>query len=304
VNIYLIKDGPGWAIVDTGIDGRKTREALRALMSTALGGRPITQVLVTHFHPDHMGAAGWLCQSLDVPLIMTRGEYKLSRSMRATPRGEFTALYRALYRQNGLEDECVERLLSSAHDYVSGVSPPPEQFTPISKGDVLRIGGREFHVLTGSGHSPEQAMLYQPDDRFLLCADQVLARISPNVSILAADPHADPLRGFLQSLQRLKGAVPEDVLALPGHDIPFCGIHVRIDELRKHHESRCDMIEDACHQRPMNATELVPFVFGRKFGYQQMGFAVTETLAHVNMMVGQQRLAQEMRTNGAFYKAV
>jgi glyoxylase-like metal-dependent hydrolase (beta-lactamase superfamily II) len=233
---------------------------------------------------------------------MTRSEYAMSRSMHARPRGEVSALYRTLYRTNGLEEEGVSRLLSSGHDYISNVGPPPEQFTPIAEGDVLQIGGRAFRVLTGGGHAPEQAMLYQPDDGFLICADQVLARISPNVSVLAVEPKGDPLRLYLQSLQALQGKVPEDALALPGHDLPFYGLHTRIAELRQHHETRCAMIEDACEERPMTAAELVPFVFGRHFGYQQLGFAITETLAHVNLLLGERRLSQEPGLDQALFR--
>ena len=304
VNVYLIEDGPEWTLVDTGVDSPATRADWNNIIGTVLASRPVTRVLVTHFHPDHMGAAGWLCRTLGAPLLMTRGEYAMSRSMHATPRREISALYRTLYRTNGLEEECVSKLLSSGHDYISNVGAPPEVFTPIAAGDVLQIGGRAFRVLTGGGHAPEQAMLYQPDDGFLICADQVLARISPNVSVLAVEPHGDPLRVYLKSLQELGGQVPEGVLALPGHDLPFYGLHSRIVELRRHHETRCAMIEDACHQRPMTATELVPFVFGRHFGYQQLGFAITETLAHVNMLLGEQRLTQEAGPHHAVFRTV
>lgn len=147
-------------------------------------------------------------------------------------------------------------------------------------------------------------MLYQPDAGFLICADQVLARISPNVSVLAVDPDGDPLRAYLRSLQSLQGIVPEDVLALPGHDLPFFGLHARIAELRRHHETRCAMIVDACDQRPMTANELVPVVFGRRFGYQQLGFAITETLAHVNLLLGERRLAQETSLPHAAFRTI
>ncbi|MET0742812.1 MAG: MBL fold metallo-hydrolase [Microvirga sp.] len=304
VNVYLIEDGPGWTLVDTGVDSPATRADWSHVIGTVLAGRPVTQVLVTHFHPDHMGAAGWLCRTLDAPLLMTRGEYAMSQSMHATPRKEISALYRTLYMTNGLEEDGVSKLLSNGHDYISNVGPPPEQFMPLAAGDVLRIGGRDFRILTGGGHAPEQAMLYQPDEGFLICADQVLARISPNVSVLAVEPHGDPLRLYLKSLLALRDSVPEGVLALPGHDLPFYGLHSRIAELRAHHQTRCAMIEDACHLRPMTATELVPFVFGRHFGYQQLGFAITETLAHVNMLLGEHRLTQEVGPAHAVFRTV
>ena len=100
--------------------------------------------------------------------------------------------------------------------------------------------------MTGAGHSPEQVMLYSKADNFVLFGDQVLAKISPNVSVEAMDPEGDPLGAYLRSLERLKRALPEDVLVLPGHRLPFVGLHTRADELIAHHEARCMAIVEAC----------------------------------------------------------
>ena len=55
VNIYALDDGDGWTIVDTGMGSNKTRGLWRDLMARELGGRPITRVILTHHHPDHVG---------------------------------------------------------------------------------------------------------------------------------------------------------------------------------------------------------------------------------------------------------
>ena len=143
------------------------------------------------------------------------------------------------------------------------VSPPPRTFLRLIAEERIKIGGREFEVITGAGHSPEQVMLYSKDDNFVLIGDQVLAKISPNVSVEAMDPEGDPLGAYLRSLERLKRALPEDVLVLPGHRLPFVGLHARADELIAHHEARCMAILEACKQGPQTVGELVPVIFGR-----------------------------------------
>jgi len=130
-------------------------------------------------------------------------------------------------------------------------------------------------------------MLLCRDEKLFFSADQVLARISPNVSVVAVDPEGDPLGHYQRSLKALRREVAEDVLVLPGHNLPFYGLHTRIGELIKHHHARCDLILRACRTAPRSAAELVPFVFARLLDPHQMGFAFSEVLAHVNYMLRQ-----------------
>ena len=64
INIFLIDDGDGWAVVDTGIANKVTREIWEALAAGPLARRRLTRLIVTHFHPDHIGLAGWLARAV------------------------------------------------------------------------------------------------------------------------------------------------------------------------------------------------------------------------------------------------
>jgi glyoxylase-like metal-dependent hydrolase (beta-lactamase superfamily II) len=161
----------------------------------------------------------------------------------------------------------------------------PPTFERLVAGVTLSLGGRAFSVLTGDGHAPEQVMLYCAADRILLAADQVLAKISPNVSVWAVDPHGDPLGLYLRSLTSLKAQLRSDTLVLPGHQLPFYGLHVRSDELIRHHEQRCAAIIAACRTMPRAAAELVPVIFHHDLDAHQMSFAFSEVLAHVNYLL-------------------
>jgi len=112
------------------------------------------------------------------------------------------------------------------------------------------------------------------------------------VSVIAVDPEGDPLGHYLRSLGALRREVAEDVLVLPGHNLPFYGLHTRAGQLIHHHEARCDLILRACRTAPRSAAELVPFVFTRKLDPHQMGFAFSEVLAHVNYMLRQGMLSE------------
>jgi glyoxylase-like metal-dependent hydrolase (beta-lactamase superfamily II) len=171
------------------------------------------------------------------------------------------------------------------------VTSLPLTFKRLVAGDTLMLGGRVFSVHTGDGHAPEQVMLYCTEEKLFLAADQVLAKISPNVSVWAVEPEGDPLRLYLRSLMTLRAALPAEALVLPGHQLPFYGLHTRISELIEHHKQRCAAIAEACRGTPRSAAELVPVVFHMPLDPHQMSFAFSEILAHVNFMLGQGDLA-------------
>jgi glyoxylase-like metal-dependent hydrolase (beta-lactamase superfamily II) len=290
VNVYLIDDGAGWALLDTGLGDNATQLAWQPLLDGLLRERPLTRIIATHYHPDHVGAAGFLLRRFNVPLYMTATEYLLSLNLYLDPGALDAEHYRRFYLEHGLDAKTTESVVTSGHAYLKLTSGLPPTYHRVVAGDVLRIGGREFDVLTGGGHSPEQIMLVCRAEKLFLAADQVLANISPNVSVVAVDPQGDPLGYYLRSLNALKADVSGDVLVLPGHNLPFYGLHTRIDELMAHHRARCDLMLDACRAAPRSAAELVPFVFTRKLDPHQMGFAFSEVLAHVNYMLCQGEL--------------
>ena len=295
VNIYLIEDGDGLAVVDTGIDDSQSRAAWEALLVGPLRGRKLTRVIATHFHPDHVGLAGWLCERFGLQLAMSEAEYLIALNIRLDPQGLRSEPYRSFYRSHGLTEESTELLLGNGLQYLRMVFSPPRTFLRLIAEERVKIGGREFEVMTGAGHSPEQVMLYSKADNFVLIADQVLAKISPNVSVEAMDPEGNPLGAYLRSLERLKARLPGDVLVLPGHRLPFVGLHARADELIAHHEARCMAILEACKQGPQTVAELVPVIFGRNIDDpHQLVFAFSEALAHVNILVrgGRLRIAE------------
>ncbi len=298
VNIYLVEDGDGLALVDAGIDNERTRAAWESLLAGPLAGHRLTRIIVTHFHPDHVGLAGWLCERFGLQLAMSQTEYLIALNIRLDPQGLRSEPYRGFYRSHGLSEEATEILLGNGLQYLRMVSTPPRTFLRLVAEDRVKIGGRGFEAMTGPGHSPEQVMLYSADDNLVICGDQVMAKISPNVSVEAMDPDGDPLGIYLRSLEKLKATLPEDVLVLPGHNLPFVGLRTRADQLIAHHEARCRAIFAACTVSPQTVAELVPVIFGRQIeDPHQLVFAFGEALAHVNFMLrgGRLRVAPSSR---------
>jgi glyoxylase-like metal-dependent hydrolase (beta-lactamase superfamily II) len=305
VNVYLVEDGDGLALIDTGIDNSVSREIWQALFEGPLRDRPLTRVLATHCHPDHIGLAGWLCERFDLPLLASQTEYLDALRVRLDPGALNAEPYRSFYLSHGLSESNTELLLSRGLSYLHMVSPLPRTFRRVIAGETLMIGGRKFDVITGGGHSAEQVMLHCASAGVLLGADQVMAKITPNISVESIDPDGDPLGIYLRSLEQLRQTMPEDVLVLPGHNLPFIGLATRIEELVAHHAARCRAILEACARAPHSVVDLVPVVFGRVIeDPHQMSFAFGEALAHANYLVRRNELRVGKTAAGTYLEAI
>ena len=200
VNIYLLADGDGWAMVDTGIGNDATIAAWTALFEGPLKGFKITRLIVTHAHPDHVGLAGWIVERFGCPLHMSQVEYLQAAYHQHRGSPERKLVQRLFFRRHGMDEEITEALLGKGQDYLTRVSILPASYYRLSKGDEITIGSRKFKVLTGGGHALDQVMLYCETDNIFLSADQVLSKISPNVSVWAVEPDANSLGEYLTSL--------------------------------------------------------------------------------------------------------
>uniref|UniRef100_Q07H77 Beta-lactamase domain protein n=1 Tax=Rhodopseudomonas palustris (strain BisA53) TaxID=316055 RepID=Q07H77_RHOP5 len=299
VNIYLLADGDGFAMVDTGFGNDATIEAWNDLFDDALAGVRISRVIVTHAHPDHLGLAGWMVQRFQCPLYMSQIEYLHGVFFQHRRTEERVENSRLFFRRHGMDESITAQLLGRGQDYLKKTVPIPPAYQRIAHGDRLVIGARAFQVITGAGHSPDQVMLYCAEDKLFLSADQVLSKISPNVSVWAHEPDENALGSYLRSLRCLSETLPDDVLVLPGHGVPFYGVKIRIAQLSSHHEERCDLIAEACRDTALTSAELVPVVFHKHvLDAHQIGFAAGELIAHVNYMLAQGRLRQTEQPDG------
>ena len=297
INLWLLEDGDDWAIVDTGVHLEECRETWRRTFADRMRDRPPGRVIVTHLHPDHVGNAGWLCGRFDAPLWMTRDEYLLARVLvadtgRATPE-EGDRFYTAA----GFEPDQLDfyhRMFGLFGKYVSEL---PEAYHRIRDGDRIDIGPRTWEVIVGKGHSPEHACLYCATDNLLISGDQLLPTISSNVSVFPTEPDANPLDDWLQSLTHMKSRIPPDVLVLPAHGRPFRGAHQRLDALIAEHEDCLEKLESACRE-PQRAVDVFAALFKSKIGNSNLIMATGESIAHLNYLLAQERIAVERDADG------
>ncbi len=282
VNIYLIADGEGEAVLDTGIADEPTRAVWETLLS---GGLRPTRLILTHFHPDHIGLANWLVGRCGINVSMPLTEYLFAQHLTHNREALGSPTHHDFYTRNGLPETEAALLMGRGHHYLRMTTGLPPMFRRLRAGETLRLAERSLQVFTGGGHAPEQAMLWDRGGSLFFAADQVLAKISPNISVWPQEPDADPLGLYLESLAALRAAIPADVLVLPAHNLPFRGLHERLGQLADHHQARCDAVARACAEAPRTVYELIAFMFHRKLDAHQTGFAFGEAMAHVNYMV-------------------
>ena len=293
INVWAIAEQDGWSIVDTGLKSQGTIDAWQNAFSQTLGAAAVTRVVVTHMHPDHCGMAGWIAQRFKVPLWMSRLEYLSCRLMAADTGRCAPADGIAFYRAAGWDDEAIERYKAKFGSFGEMIYPLPDSYQRIADGDSLRFGGREWQVVVGSGHSPEHACLYCPELKLLISGDQILPRISSNVSVYPTEPDANPLADWLGSLADIKRRIPDDVLVLPAHNSPFKGLHARIDELVESHRTGLERLQSVL-VAPQRAVDVFGALFARPIKPGVLGMATGEAVAHLNYLSKTGRAIREL----------
>lgn len=292
INLWLIADGDGWTLVDTGIATDVARGLWEEIFAHGLEGRPIRRLIVTHFHPDHCGLAGWLVEQLGIELWMTRSEWLFGRMMGLDEPGA-SAPTADFYRRAGVDGAGLERLRK-----VDGRpwSPLPNSHRRLRDGDTIAIGDHDWTVIVGSGHSPEHACLHCAELGIIIGGDHLLARITPNIGVYVSEPEADPLDEYLGSFAKFHH-LPPDTLVLPSHLLPYRGLARRLAALTRHHRERLAVLRAAC-ARPQTAAELVPAVFDRSLDSMNLYLAIGETLSHLNYLRGRGVVVRESGSDG------
>ncbi len=305
INLWAIKDGDGWAVVDSGVNTPETVAAWRSVISGPFGGQPITRVICTHMHPDHVGMAGWLTRRFKCPLYMTRLEYLTCRVLVADTGREAPEEAIRFYRSAGWSEESIQDYRARFGGFGRDIHALPESMERLSDGQLLTIGDSDWQIVVGNGHSPEHACLYNPTLKLLISGDQVLPRISSNVSVFPTEPHADPLDDWIRSIAKIRAQVPDDVLVLPSHNEPFYGLHARLDALDRGHHVALDRLCKRLDE-PRLLVDTFVALFGRKIEGESglLGMATGEARAHVNHLLRRGQITERLDDAGLAWYAL
>ncbi len=296
VNLYLIEDQDGWFLIDTGINHHSSYAVWQRIVAEGLAGKPLKGMLVTHYHPDHVGGAGWLSERWQLPLSMTAPEYEAACAIQAGHQQASAQPQLDYYRRAGHDVEDCRDMARTWQVFSRMYAPLPQQYSVLNDGDRLPIGNDCWRVMVTKGHSPAHACFYNEDRDLLIAGDQVLPYISSNVSVTIDQSDANPLKHWLDGLARL-ALLPQDTLVLPAHNHPFYGLQSRVRELIDGHLAMLEQIVPLLDQ-PLTVKQLALRLFPQATQGLDLALATGETLAHLHYLVEQGRVMPPPSTDG------
>ncbi|APE42623.1 MBL fold hydrolase [Sulfitobacter alexandrii] len=282
VNIYALDEGDSWTIIDTGFSSKKSKALWTEALAGPLGGKPVSRVVVTHHHPDHVGLAGWFQTEHGAELVTTRTAWLTARMLTLDAQEVAPAETLSFYRQSGMDSDILEkRSTDRPFNFADVVDPMPLGYRRIKQDDTVVMGGRTWDVHIGNGHAPEHATFWSRDDNLVIAGDQILPSISPNVGVYATEPMADPIGEWLEACERLAPLARPDHLVLGGHKLPFTGLPKRMEQLIENHHGALRRLTEFI-ATPKSASECFAPLFKRKIGEGEYGLALVEAVAHLS----------------------
>ena len=273
VHAYLLPGDDGWTLVDTGVGLPDAKETWAAELSQA-GGRVAT-VFVTHFHPDHVGAAADLHELTGAPVVQGTLDYAQCELVWGNP--AWSERLVDWFELHGAPDDVTAELVGQSSVY--------RPFIRYQRDPILVEAGEHvdgWELIAAPGHADGQLCLLR--DGVLVAADHLLGRITPTVGLWPAS-RPDPLGDYLAALDRTIALEPR--IALPGHGEPIEDPAGRARELQEHHRLRLEETVAALVPERQSGYELSFALFGADLPASGRRFAIAETLSHLERLIHQ-----------------
>ncbi len=279
VNVYLVRGGDGWALIDTGMhtgDSLATLEG--ALGEVGIGPTDVRHIACTHHHIDHYGASAPLRALTGATVHLHPLEAE-----RAAAAHEALAEHPEFLARHGIPAASPDDRTPPMRHLVGDLYRPAVPDALLADGDELPLGGgRRLDVVWTPGHTPGHCCLLLQPDGVLFVGDHLLPKITPHVGIGPAGP-ANPLGDFLASQQKILGL--DARLVCPAHGGVYEDHRRRAGQLIDFHRVRKLTMLEVIRKRPCTAYEvaLEAFAVSPTNRFQVMA-ATSETLAHLELL--------------------
>lgn len=284
---YAIKGKNGWTIIDTGLHTKDTELIWQEFLQThQIKWNDIEKIILTHYHPDHYGAAGWLQEKSGAPVYISSIDDHSANLFWFSKGNNMGITMRDFYIHHGMYRELAEKMIEHMYEFISWVSPKPK-VTYIEDGSYIQLGDDQYQAILTPGHSDGHICFYQPQKKFLFSGDHILPKITPNVSLWPKGTDRNPLKSFINSLNKIN---KYDIdIAFPAHKNICTNVQNRIEELLEHHRERLDKVLTWVGTKS-TGYEVCKLMFGKDLSVHQLRFAMAETLAHLVYLEGENKL--------------
>ena len=302
INLFAFDTDDGWLLLDCGIKGDATAAQWQALLDGPLAGRPVSGIIVSHYHADHVGYAGALAARTGAQVYMGAVEYEQAQWGLCQTDSEYGSMMANAYQRFGLAESHITAARDTGNYYRFLVGELPNVITVDSTYQFFTKAGC-WQAKFDAGHSPGHMSLTDSARKLHICVDFLLPRISPNISARMRDLNDDMLADYLRYLDSMAN-VPADWLIIPGHDWPYFGGGVRARQLSAHHAARLEQLLDMIGDKPVNTNDAMLALFPFDMTGHEIFFASCEARAHLNHLVTNGHLLHQVSKKGAdiFFK--
>jgi glyoxylase-like metal-dependent hydrolase (beta-lactamase superfamily II) len=290
VNCFLAEGENGWKIIDTGLHNQETIDR----WEEELAGKEVTDIILTHYHPDHYGYAGALQKKTGAAVWMSETDEKNGK---LSWEKETIEGLEQNYQQAGIPQDIARDMQANTMEFIPRVTPYPTVNYHLQESDTIVLGNQEYEIFFAPGHSDGMVVFFNKENNLLLSADQILPKITPNISYwFHGDPN--PLKSYLESLDRLSELNAE--LVVPSHGTPFYGANDRIREIQQHHDDRLNVTLESV-RKSGTVYEVCQQLFPKTLTVHETRFAIGETLAHLEYLRYKGECDREMSERGYIY---
>lgn len=283
VHCYAVEGADGWTLIDTGLGPggeERWRDALEQL-----GSPRVRSIVLTHYHPDHVGASAALVRLTGAEEVLQgRTDAELAQRMYNDPL-DIADLGRFLGEHGMPAERVVESVFHERELLVSPAVPT----RLLDEGDTVLLGDDEFAVLVLPGHADGHIVLYDEQSGRLFAGDTILNGITPNVATWHHSKR-DPLARYLATLERIADLRP--AIAYAGHHRPIEDVAGRAREISAHHRVRLDEHEEALRGGAVTAYEVSQRVWGKGLSVHELRFALGEAISHLARLAELGRAAE------------